>query len=417
MPKLTIRTVNAIKMKPGDDTFVWDDELRGFGVRAKSPGTGKGGSKSFIVQYRNKSGRSRRVTIGRLGVITPEQARIKAKHLLAAVLNGEDPAEVHALDRSAITVAELCHEYLDRSEQGLIMTRRKEAKKASTLYTDRGRIDRHIVPLLGRRRVLDLSSADVRGFVRDVIAGKTKLDIKTKLRGRSIVTGGKGTATRTTALFSSILTYAVGEGYRTDNPARGVVLPSYKKRRERLTVDQYAVLGRALREAEQKGEPWQAVGAIRLLALTGSRRGEVTDLLKSEIDIDGQLLQLTDTKTGPSVRPIGLRAVDLITASSSRAESHYLFPAVRSAGAAYGGLPNAWARIVKPLLPGVTPHTLRHAFASVADDLGYTEATIAAMLGHSGGGTTRGYIHKLDPALVAAADRVADAVSRMIGGF
>src|SRR5215204_2485977 len=82
------------------------------------------------------------------------------------------------------------------------------------------------------------------------------------------------------------------------------------------------------------------------------------------------------------------------------------------------GLPKAWQRIraTEPTIATLTPHVLRHAFASVADDLGYTEATIGAMLGHSGGGTTSRYIHKLDPALLAAADRVAGRIADLMAG-
>ena len=67
-------------------------------------------------------------------------------------------------------------------------------------------------------------------------------------------------------------------------------------------------------------------------------------------------------------------------------------------------------------LPGVTPHTLRHSYASMSDDLGYTDATTGAMLGHAGGGITRGYIHKLDPALIAAADRVSQHIAEAMDG-
>jgi hypothetical protein len=70
-----------------------------------------------------------------------------------------------------------------------------------------------------------------------------------------------------------------------------------------------------------------------------------------------------------------------------------------------------WRRLMKRArLQGVTPVTLRHSFASVADDLGFTRATVKAMLGHSTGDVTEGYIHKLDPVLAAAADRVAGTI-------
>jgi integrase len=78
-------------------------------------------------------------------------------------------------------------------------------------------------------------------------------------------------------------------------------------------------------------------------------------------------------------------------------------------------MPRAWKRIVqRAKLQGVTPHTLRHSFASVAGDLGFTESTIAAMLGHSAGSITIRYVHHLDTVLVAAADKVAKAIQEMM---
>jgi integrase len=100
-----------------------------------------------------------------------------------------------------------------------------------------------------------------------------------------------------------------------------------------------------------------------------------------------------------------------------RAKGPYVFPSVRLQKGHYRGFPKAWERIARAALPGVTPHTLRHSFASLADDFGYSEATIGAMLGHSKGtSTTRGYIHKLDPALIAAADKVAGGIADMMEG-
>lgn len=146
--------------------------------------------------------------------------------LFGKIARGEDPTEQRQLNHKAMTVKELCDIYLEDLNAGLIMGKRGRPKKATTIASDVGRIHRHIIPLIGTRRVKDLIKADIYRVLKAILAGKTNCKLKTeKLRGRAIVRGGAGAATRTVGLLGGILTYAVEAGIIEANPARGIRRP------------------------------------------------------------------------------------------------------------------------------------------------------------------------------------------------
>ena len=274
--------------------------------------------------------------------------------LLGLVDAGQDPADSVANERKAMTVRQLCEAYLAATDKQLILGKEGGLpKKASTLATDRGRIERHILPLLSDRKVRDLTTPDIARFMRDVSAGKTAADVKTGKWGRAIVEGGKGTAARTVGLLGGVLSFAISEGIIPVNPARGVKRPADQRRNVRLSAEQYRALGMAIIRAERAGRgSWHATALMRLLALTGCRRGEIETLRWADVDFAGQCLRLSDSKTGASVRALGSAALEILKALP-RGGSEFVFPAIRATrmATAISGLPKAWKRALRTSEP------------------------------------------------------------------
>lgn len=406
--KITKRVVEALQ--PGQNLF--DTEIKGFGARRQKDAI------TYFVKATVK-GQQQWITIGRHGApFTPELARGEALKLLGSIVQGVDPGRLKRDERMASSVADLCDQYYKDALAGNILTRGGYAKKQSTIYVDRGRIERHIKPLLGRKKVKDITRADILRFMNDIAAGKTQKVEKTKPRGKSVVKGGRGTATRTVGLLGGIFQYAVKHGVRADNPVHGIERHRDKIRDRRLTHEEFIALGRGLKLAELQRVNPQGIAVIQALALTGCRKSEIHTLRWPFLDIDGGSVRFPDTKSGKSTRPIGKAALELFQDQPRAANTDAVFPGER--GRFYDGTPKimdtvrAAAGLTDKDEDGyynVTLHTLRHSFASLANELGYTEATIATMLGHRLGTITSRYIHHLDLALIAAADRVAAHIS------
>jgi integrase len=290
-------------------------------------------------------------------------------------------------------------------------------KKPTTIVTDTGRIERHIIPLIGTRRVKDLTKADINKVLKDIMAGKTRVSVKTKkLRGKAIVRGGAGTATRTVGLLGGMLTYAVESGIILSNPAHGIRKPKDNVRKRRLSEAEYRTLGRMLREAAEEDKYETTINIIRQIALTGCRRSEIIGLKWTEADTEASCLRLADSKEGESIRAIGLPVVEYLERRRVKTVGTYVCPG-QGEDNAFGSFPNHWKQLFKNSpLSGVTPHVLRHSFASVANDLGFTEVTIAALVGHSKGSVTSKYIHALDTALIMAADMIAGYIQGLLDG-
>jgi integrase len=401
MPRLTKRIVDAAK-PGGRDMFIWCSDLRGFGLRIYPTG-----AKVYLVQWK-RDGRTRRLVLGRHGPMTTEEARKAALAALAEVQKGNDPAAERNARKRDLTVAELADLWLAEGCGG---------KKASTLAMDRSRLAAHVLPLIGRIKVRALTRADVDRFARDVIAGRTARQERTGPRGRRIVTGGAGVAARTLGMMGAMFEFAVARGMRSDNPFRRMKRAASPERDRFLSPAELARLGEALAAAEAAGMAWQAVSAVRLLALTGCRRNEVLHLQWEHVDLEAGRLLLADSKTGRSVRPLAAPAHALLAALHERsAGSPWVLPSERNEGP-YIGLQKQWARIRQLAdLGDVRLHDLRHNLASTAVAGGDSLFIIGKMLGHRKARSTERYAHLADDPVRAVADRTANRIAAALAG-
>lgn len=401
MPRLTKTEIDRLKAS-GTDGFVWDTDIAGFGVRIA-----KSGKKSFVVKYRVGSGRgapTRRMTIGAYGSPwTVDMARKRAREILSEAALGGDPAKKKQEVMAMPTVARLCDDYL---ENGV------GHKKASTLATDRGRIEQHIKPLLGNIRIDQLTVAQVKKFYEDLAKGKTAKTVKTKKFGLARVTGGEGTARRTVGLLGGILAYAVEREWISDNVVHRVRRRPDRKVERYLTEEEVERLIHAINTAEEHGANYKGVAIIRLLLLTGARKGEIEALKWKEVDFEKGMLRLGDTKTGASTRHLAPSALDILKALPRHVRSPFVFPADRSDGH-FVGSPKIWREIRSAAeLDDVRLHDLRHSVASFAISSGASLAMVGKLLGHKDLQSTQRYAHLHDEPM----KQLAAKVGLKIGG-
>lgn len=404
--KLTKRTIDAVISPASKQLIYWDTEIKGFGLRVLPSGL-----KTFIVQYRNAEGIQRRMNLGRFGVLTVEQARDLARLKLAEVIVGGDPADKVRQSRNGMTVAEMCDWYLTEARAGNILGRKSLPIKSSSLDMDESRIKTHIVPLLGKRVVKHLKIADVEQMQTDVKNGKTA---KPRTGGRGgRATGGPGVAGRCVGTLQAIIGHAKHKGLLEVHPTLGAKKLAGKKKTRRLSIAEITTTGKAIAYAEANGENPIALGVLRTLLLTGYRRQEAQAMQRTWLHADRGYVTFPDTKGGAQVRAIGPAAIRVLEAQAEIVGNPHFFPSAVG-NRPFTAVSDCLKRVCRLAgITGVTPHTLRHTFGSVAGDLGFSELTIRAMLGHASQNVTQDYVH-IDEALKLAVQRTSDEIARLL---
>src|SRR5262245_29102773 len=410
---ITKRLVDGLE-PTGNDCFVWDDSLIGFGVRVQPTG-----AKSYVVKYRAGSGRgapTRRVTLGKVGSLTPDEARALARKMLGAVAHGSDPAALKAAERRASTLQELAE---------IFLAEHVEAKrKRTTAAHYRGLLENVVLPELGNRKAEQVTPSDIAR-------------LHTKMRNRPYQ------ANRMLAVVGALYVFAgkrklVPFGF---NPARGIEKYPEKKHERFLTTDELSRIGDAIREAETVGLPYEidgtkrtakhapkkanrrtkigphAAAALRLLILTGARLREILHLEWEHVDLQRGLLLLPDSKTGKKAIVLNAPALDIL-AKLPRVGTYVI------AGQAAGtdndkpraDLNRPWRAIAKRAgLSGLRLHDLRHTHASIGAGLGLGLPIIGKLLGHTQPSTTARYAHLDTDPLRRASEHIGSELAAAMG--
>jgi integrase len=266
MPKtrLTKSTIDALPI-PEKEIVFWDQTLPGFGLKITPKGR-----KVFIVLYRAGGGGSqlRKYTIGPYGRITLHNARIEAQKILAARLEGRDPAseKVEARRRlTADTVSEVIGLYAK-----LHLSQRRSGREVMQI------LQRNLVDRVGSRSVHSISKRDVMDLVNAVVD-----------RGSPVA------ANKALKLIKSFFNWCVGRAIVERSPCEGIRMPTIERARDRVLTDRE--LAETIRAARELGGPYGAI--VEVLVLTGQRRDEVARMSWDEVDFDQRIWALPSTRT------------------------------------------------------------------------------------------------------------------------
>lgn len=385
MARITDSFIKRVTHEPSRETFYWDDQLKGFGLRVSPRGR-----MTFIIQYRNERGRTGRHKLGTASNMKAERARSLAREKLGLIESGGDPSRERRALRERPTLRELSEDYLEQHGP---------KKRESSLENDRSMLKCIILPALGERLVTEIDSRDISRLHHS--RRKTPYH-----------------ANRVVALLSKMFSLAIQWDIRPDNPAKGIERFPEQSRDRWLNDDEI----RALTTALDKSPNHRAANAVRLLLLTGARRNELLQTKWEHIDLERGVWHKPSSHTKQKRTeqvPLNGPAKALLIAMKEKSGDgggDYLFPG-NAEGKPLQDIKKFWARIcAKAGLTDVRLHDLRHTFASQLVSSGIPLTVVGRLLGHTQAATTFRYAHLADDPLRDATDRFGTKVQNLSAG-
>ena len=353
------------------------------------------GRKIFALQYRTNAGERRKPTVGRFGELTVDQAREIARDWLADIRKGHDPSAEKAAARRALTVKELCKQFIEEYST--------PRNKPSTVQTYQEHIDRYIIPVLGRIKVPDL----------------TRSDVSEMMRAYSHI---PSTINRAFACLRKMLNMAEVWGYRPDgsNPCRHVPMYPEKGKTRFITDEELVRIYEYLDRADKEGleHPLLTLG-IRLQFSFAARMSEIRLLEWAWVDFENRRVEWPDSKTGKMSKPMSKDAYQLLSAAPRIQGSPYVCPSVFRADQpiSEGTYKNGWTRILERAeVPHVGTHGIRHRAATDIANSGVSVKIGMALTAHKTATMFMRYVHAEDSPVREAAERVASLRKDLVSG-
>jgi len=414
MPKITKRLVDAAA--PTDTKrFVWDDEIPGFGLVVMPTGV-----KSYVLRYRTAEARDRRLTLGRHGGLTPDQARAKAREVMVAVQSGADPLADRRNRRAGASMSDLFDRYEEEHLPRLSRTTAAEQKRLIT---------KHLRPEVGVLKVESFNTQDARRV--------HFLMRKTPRQANSVI-----------VVLSKALALAEEWGMRAEglNPCAKVKKNPETARDRFLSPEEIGHLGGALVEAETIGLPWEVdetkpkekakhlakpenrlapvdpttVAVVRVLLLTGARLSEILELEWEHVDFSAGTLALPYQKgRGRKPHPVATAALEVLGRWGRVQGSRWVFPRLGDPTRHLTApvMQRAWQRIRKRAgLDDVHLHDLRHTFGTTASRSGGNAFQIRDVLRHTDIAMSARYVNADAEPTRALAEAVGLALSHALDG-
>ena len=380
--RLTDVSIRRLPVPAKGNRIIYNSDVGGLGVRLTA-----GGARSFILNYRTRGGRERRLTIGACADWTTTDARIEARRLRHLIDQGGDPLADLEAERGAPTMADLA----DRFEAEHLPRRRP-----GTVDHYRRLLVNHIRPHFGRHtKVADVAFTDI--------------DL---LHRKMTKSAGPYAANRAVGVLGKMFALAIRWGMRTDNPCRGIEKNTEYGRRRYLSGDELPRLTTALAKCPDQ----QGANILRVLLLTGCRKSEVLAMRWADVDLTTGTWTKPGTTTKQKrdhVAPLSAPVRQLLSEihKAQRPLAEFVFPGPGDSGHVVD-IKRLWRRICAAAgISGLRIHDLRHSFASQLASGGASLPLIGSLLGHSNPASTHRYAHLFDDPQRAAVEKVGAIIT------